>query len=88
MSRWWIGGHREVAEVLLGKGASIVMQAGNGLTALMCASAVGHREVAEVLLGKGVRPFLLQEFRNSYYMGFAPSYYRNLGIPIIFTYTS
>ena len=48
-------GHREVVEVLVGKGARIDVQMENGRTALMLASALGHREVVEVLVGKGAR---------------------------------
>ena len=46
-------GHREVSEMLLGKGASMVVQHKDGATVLMMASQEGHREVVKMLVGKG-----------------------------------
>ena len=55
-------GHREVVEVLLGKGVSIDLQNKAGVTALMAASHAchaGHREVGEVVLRKRASPFAI-----------------------------
>lgn len=46
-------GHREIAEVLLKKGAIIDKPDRNGVTALMYAAAHGHSGVADLLLSRG-----------------------------------
>ncbi|KAB5513482.1 hypothetical protein GE09DRAFT_980708 [Coniochaeta sp. 2T2.1] len=44
------GGHKEVVEMLLGKGADVHTQGGYYGTALQAASAGGHKEVVQILL--------------------------------------
>jgi ankyrin repeat protein len=47
------GGHREVVEALLAKGADVNAKDDLGMTALILASGLGHREVVQLLLDKG-----------------------------------
>jgi hypothetical protein len=47
------GGHEEVAELLLAKGADVNAKNNDGFTPLHSAAAQGHKDVAELLLAKG-----------------------------------
>ncbi|KAB5566923.1 ankyrin repeat-containing domain protein [Coniochaeta sp. 2T2.1] len=46
-------GHKEIVEMLLGKGADVNAQGGHYGTALQADAAEGHKEIVEILLGKG-----------------------------------
>jgi hypothetical protein len=46
-------GHKEVVEILLGKGADVNAQGGRYGTALQAASFQGRKKIVEILLGKG-----------------------------------
>jgi hypothetical protein len=46
-------GHKEVVELLLGKGADVNAEGGRDGTALQAASARGHKEVVEILMANG-----------------------------------
>jgi serine/threonine-protein phosphatase 6 regulatory ankyrin repeat subunit B len=46
-------GHRDVAELLLDRGADVGQAMQNGRTALMIARQSGHDEVVELLLSRG-----------------------------------
>ena len=47
------GGHKEVVQILLGKGAKVNMKGGLCGSALASASAFGQEEIVQILLGKG-----------------------------------
>jgi ankyrin repeat protein len=47
------GGHKEIAELLIAKGADVNPKREDGATPLLIASVAGHKEVAELLIAKG-----------------------------------
>jgi ankyrin repeat protein len=47
------GGHKEVAELLIAKGADVNPKREDGATPLLIAAVAGHKEVAELLIAKG-----------------------------------
>ncbi|KAK6080312.1 hypothetical protein SCUP234_05253 [Seiridium cupressi] len=47
------GGHKEIVELLLEKGADVNIQGGGYGTALQAAASGGHKEIVELLLEKG-----------------------------------
>ena len=46
-------GHKEVAELLIAKGANVKANNNNGFTALHLAASEGHKEVVELLIANG-----------------------------------
>ncbi len=47
------GGHKEIAELLIGSGAEVNAKGLGGYTPLLHAAYSGHKEVAELLIAKG-----------------------------------
>ena len=48
-------GHKEVAELLLDKGAQVDLPSANGSTSMIMASRKGHKEVVELLFDRGAK---------------------------------
>jgi serpin B len=48
-----IEGHKEIVELLIGKGANIEAKNSYGETALYCAAEANHKEIVELLIDKG-----------------------------------
>jgi ankyrin repeat protein len=64
-----VGGHKDVAELLLASKANVDAKANNGVTPLHWAAVEGHKDVAELLLAHGA------EVNAKYSDGYTPLHY-------------